>query len=155
MCGPFSTTSTAKHKYYVIFVDDFSCKCWIFFMQNKDQTFSKFCEFKAHVEKNTGRKVKALKSDNDGEYVFNKFNNFCALEGIRWELITPHNPQKMSWVKGRTKALWEMHRQCYMIRAYHCTCGLNHATQLYMCRVGALIGFSRLIHQNNIFQLIN
>ena len=49
--GPLSTTSTNKHKYYVIFVDDFSWKCWIFFMQNKDQTFSKFIEFKALVEK--------------------------------------------------------------------------------------------------------
>ena len=32
MCGPFSVASTTKHKYYVIFVDDFSRKCWIFFM---------------------------------------------------------------------------------------------------------------------------
>jgi hypothetical protein len=47
VCGPFSVASTTKHKYYVIFVDDFSHKCWIFFMQKKDQTFSKFCEFKA------------------------------------------------------------------------------------------------------------
>ena len=32
VCGPFSVASTAKHMYYVIFVDDFSHKCWIFFM---------------------------------------------------------------------------------------------------------------------------
>jgi len=32
LCGPFSVASTAKHRYYVIFVDDFSQKCWIFFM---------------------------------------------------------------------------------------------------------------------------
>jgi hypothetical protein len=54
VCGPFSVASTAKHRYYVIFVDDFSRKCWIFFMQKKDQTFSKFCEFKALVEKESG-----------------------------------------------------------------------------------------------------
>jgi hypothetical protein len=29
VCGPFSVASIAKHKYYVIFVDDFSHKCWI------------------------------------------------------------------------------------------------------------------------------
>ena len=51
VCGPFSVASTAKHRYYVIFVDDFSCKCWIFFMQKKSETYSKFCEFKALVEK--------------------------------------------------------------------------------------------------------
>jgi len=52
--------------YYVIFVDDFSCKCLILFIQKKDQTFAKFYEFKALVEKDTGRKVKYLRSDNGG-----------------------------------------------------------------------------------------
>ena len=67
VCGPLSTASTSKHMYYVIFVDDFSRKCWIYFMQKKDQRFSKFCEFKALVEKYTGKQVKALRSDNDVE----------------------------------------------------------------------------------------
>ena len=43
-------------------------------MQNKDQTFSNFLEFKALVEKDMGEQVKALKSDNGGEY-------FCSKEG--------------------------------------------------------------------------
>ena len=30
--GPFSVASTKKHRYYVIFVDEFSHRCWIFFM---------------------------------------------------------------------------------------------------------------------------
>jgi hypothetical protein len=66
MCGPFSVASTTKHKYYVIFFDEFSRKCWIFFMQKKDQTFSNFFEFKALVEKVLGKQVKYL-SDNGGE----------------------------------------------------------------------------------------
>jgi hypothetical protein len=32
VCGPFLVASTTKHRYYVIFVHDFSRKCWIFFM---------------------------------------------------------------------------------------------------------------------------
>lgn len=35
-----------------------------------------FCEFKELVEKDTGRKLKALRSDNGGEYVLNKFKNY-------------------------------------------------------------------------------
>jgi hypothetical protein len=76
VCGPFSVASTTKHRYYVIFVDDFSRKCWIFFMQKKDQTFSKFCEFKTLVEKESGKQVKALRSDNGGEYISNKFKYY-------------------------------------------------------------------------------
>ena len=55
----------------MLFVDDFSCKCWILFMHKKYQMFSKFCEFKALVEKDTGKKVKDPRSENGGEYVSN------------------------------------------------------------------------------------
>ena len=92
VCGPFSVASTAKHRYYVIFVHDFSRKCWIFFMQKKSETYSKFCEFKALVEKESGKKVKALRSDNGGEYISDEFKDFCKAEGIRRELIAAHNP---------------------------------------------------------------
>ena len=64
--GPFSVASTAKHNYYVIFFDEFSHKCSILFMKKKDQTFFEFYEFKALVEKESGRQVKALMSDNGG-----------------------------------------------------------------------------------------
>ena len=32
MCGPFSVASTEKHRYYVIFVDEYSRRCRILFM---------------------------------------------------------------------------------------------------------------------------
>ena len=67
MCGPFSIALKINHKYYVIFVDDVCQKCWIYFMQKKDQTFLEFLEVKALVEKDTGKQVKALRSDNVGE----------------------------------------------------------------------------------------
>lgn len=32
LCGPFSMASTTKQRYYVIFINDYSRKCWIYFM---------------------------------------------------------------------------------------------------------------------------
>jgi hypothetical protein len=78
VCGPFSTASTSKHKYYVIFVDEFSRKCWIFFMQKKDQTFSKFREFKELLEKESGKQVKALRP-----YEFSS-NSFFVVEAFEF-----------------------------------------------------------------------
>ena len=92
--GPFSIASTTKQRYYVIFIDDFSRRCWIYFMQKKDQTFSRFCEFKALAEKKSGKKIRALHSDNGGEYVSQQFKDFCTAEGIKWELTATHNPQQ-------------------------------------------------------------
>ena len=61
-------------------------------MQKKSETYSKFCEFKALVEKESGKQVKALRSDNGGEFISGKFKYFCNVEGIRRDLIAPHNP---------------------------------------------------------------
>ena len=52
-------------------------------MQKKDQTLTKFCEFKALVEKESGKNIKALRSDNHGEYVSQEFKDFCAAERIK------------------------------------------------------------------------
>ena len=63
-------------------------------MEKKDQTYSKFYEFKELVEKDTRKHVTPLRSDNGGEYISNEFKNFCNKEGIQRDLIATHNPQK-------------------------------------------------------------
>ena len=104
--------STAKRRYYVIFIYDYSRKCWIYFMQKKDQTFTKFCDFKALVKKESGKKVKALRSENDGEYVSQEFKDLCVAEGMKQELTTPNNPvqngvvqRKNITIVGATRAM--------------------------------------------------
>ena len=74
-------------------------------MQKKDQTFSKFCEFKALVEKDSGKKVKALRSDNGGEYISGEFKEFYSKEGIQRELIMPHDPQKNGVMERKNKTI--------------------------------------------------
>ena len=63
-------------------------------MKKKSETFSKLYELKELVEKESGKQVKALWSDNGGEYISNEFKVFCRKEGIRRELIVPNNPQQ-------------------------------------------------------------
>ena len=46
------------------------------------------------VEKESEKKVKTLWSNNGGEYILKKFKYFYRKEGIRRELIAPHNPQQ-------------------------------------------------------------
>ena len=69
MCGPFSVASIEKNNYYVIFVDDLYRNFWIYFMQKKDKTFSNFLEFKALVEKDMGKNLKALRSENGSGFM--------------------------------------------------------------------------------------
>jgi hypothetical protein len=82
--------------YYVMFIDDFSKKTWIFFMKTKDEVFSWFQEFKAQVENQIGRRIKVSRLDNGGEYTSNEFKDFCKEAGIKRELTVSYNP----WQNG-------------------------------------------------------
>ena len=57
------------------------------------------------MEKDTGKHVKALRSDNDGECMSNKFKNFCSKEGIQRELIAPHNPQQNGVIERKNRTI--------------------------------------------------
>ena len=58
VCGPMSSGSLSVYVYYVSFIDDFSRKTWIYFMNNKDEVFRNFKEFKALIKNHTEKKIK-------------------------------------------------------------------------------------------------
>ena len=74
-------------------------------MQKKSETFSKLYEFNALVEKESGKQVKALRSDNGGEYILGEFKDFCSKEGIQRELIAPHNPQQNGVAERKNRTI--------------------------------------------------
>jgi len=60
--GMLPVTSLEGYLYYVVFMDDFSRKTWIYFLKKKDEIFSWFCAFKALVENQTRKKIKILRN---------------------------------------------------------------------------------------------
>jgi hypothetical protein len=50
VCGPMPSTSLSGYVYYVSFIDDYSCKTWVYFLKSKDEVFGKFKDFKALIE---------------------------------------------------------------------------------------------------------
>jgi transposase InsO family protein len=90
VCGPMSVASPKKSMYYVSFIDDFSRKTWIYFLNTKDEVFSRFQEFKALDENQTWRKFKVVRSDNGGEYTSKEFEGFCKEAGIKREMTVSY-----------------------------------------------------------------
>jgi len=88
-----SNVSLRGYEYYIIFIDDFSRKTWIFFLKTKNEAFKCFKEFKALVEYQTGKTIKVLRSDNGGEYTFGAFVDFLCQEDVKREFIVPYPPQ--------------------------------------------------------------
>ncbi|CAH9135249.1 unnamed protein product [Cuscuta epithymum] len=93
VCGPIEEESLGGSRYFVTFIDDASRKVWTYCLKSKDQVFDRFKLFHAMVERETGKKLKCLRSDNGGEYTSREFSAYCAAYGIRHEKTVPRTPQ--------------------------------------------------------------
>ncbi|KAF2294343.1 hypothetical protein GH714_009493 [Hevea brasiliensis] len=69
LMGPTKTPSYSGYRYVMVLVDDFSRYTWVKFLKQKSEALSKFAEFRDAVEKEFGKKIKCLRSDNGGEYM--------------------------------------------------------------------------------------
>ncbi|CAA0840399.1 Unknown protein [Striga hermonthica] len=85
--------SLGGSRYFVTFIDDASRKLWVYFLRTKGEVFQYFKRFHAMVERQAGKPLKCLRSDNGGEYTSHEFKNYCAEHGIRHEKTVPGTPQ--------------------------------------------------------------
>ena len=74
------------------FIHDHKRKLWASPLKTKDQVLSVFKEFHMRVERETGRKLKAIRADNGGEYR-GQFEEYCQSKGIWLEYIVPKMPE--------------------------------------------------------------
>jgi uncharacterized membrane protein YgcG len=110
VCGPMQTESLGGNKYFLLFIDDFSRMCWVYFIQRKSETFVCFKKFKALVEKQTEKRLKRLRSDRGGEFQSKEFQTFCEEEGIHHELTTPYTPQQNGVAERKNRTVVELAR---------------------------------------------
>lgn len=94
LIGPMQNSSFGNARYVLTFVDDYSRKVFSYFLSGKDKVFETFIDFKAYVEKQTGSKIKKLRTDNGREYLSNAFEMFLKKNGIQHQLTTPYTPQQ-------------------------------------------------------------
>ena len=110
LCGPIKPSSFGKNNYFLLFIDDFSRKTWIYFVKEKSEVFGMFKRFKALVEKESGYYIKALRSDRGGEFTSNEFKKFCAENGIRRPMTVPFTPQQNGFVERKNRTIFNMAR---------------------------------------------
>ena len=99
ICGLINPSSNGGKRYLITFIDDYTRKTWVYFLQEKLEAFSAFKSFKAHVENEAERVIKTLRIDRGGEYCSKEFDVFCDEQGFRRELPTHHN--KMVYRRGK------------------------------------------------------
>jgi transposase InsO family protein len=84
-------------------------------LKTKIEVFDKFKTYKALVENQTSMKIKTLQSNNIGEFVSKKFDNFLHKCGIQQQTNALYTPQQNGVVEQTNKTIMECTRN--MIRA--------------------------------------
>ncbi|KAH9742745.1 hypothetical protein KPL70_003057 [Citrus sinensis] len=112
-------------KYMVIFIDDYSRRCWVYPIKKKSDVFPVFKEYKAWVELESGKMIKCLRTDNGGEYTDGEFLAFCKQkEQIRAMLRTGGLPNSF-WAEVAKTA-------CYIVnRSPSTAIGLKTANEMW------------------------
>jgi len=104
------TSSITGYKYFLLIVDDFSGKMWVYFLKYKSDVFSIFQKFKSLVKKESSYNIITLRTDNGGEFCSSAFSNFCDTHGIKRQLTTPYTPQQNNVVERCNRTVVEMAR---------------------------------------------
>ena len=76
------------------FIYDFSRYTWVYLLKNKSKVFEHFEDFKALVETQSKRKIKALHTNNGGEYVKTALQNLCLESSIQLQHTVPYTLQQ-------------------------------------------------------------
>ncbi|WVZ80785.1 hypothetical protein U9M48_028236 [Paspalum notatum var. saurae] len=98
--GPARVASVNGKWYVLVVVDDFSRFSWVFFMEFKDEVFG-FVRDLA---------IRAIRSDNGGEFRNSRFKNFCHDLGLEHQFSSPYSPPQNGVVEYKNRTLVEMAR---------------------------------------------
>lgn len=92
VAGPFQAPSFSKARYVLTFIDDYSRFTWVYFLIHKSEVFDRFQVFKTRVEKQSGKVVKILRTNNGREYVNKRLEDFCTFERIDLQHSVTYTP---------------------------------------------------------------
>ena len=134
VCGPFHVDSVGGSRYFVTFVDDYSRYVTVFMIKSKSEAFDKFVDFVImsenkfgvkvqdfELEGELGLKLKKFRSDGGGEYISNRFLEFCNWRGIEKQITVPYTPQQNGVAERMNRTLVEMARSML----HHANCSLD------------------------------
>lgn len=92
--GPTAVAGRGGERYFLSIIDDFSRKIWVYPMRGKSEVFAIFKKHIQRAELFIGKKVKAVRSDNGGEFSNENFRCFFEEKGINHEFTNAYTPEQ-------------------------------------------------------------
>jgi len=110
LCGQITPPTPGGKSYFMLIVDDHTRYMWVELLGVKSEALACFKKFRAATELESGRRLKALRTDRGGEFNSGAFVVFCSENGIKHNTTTPYTPQQNGVVERRNQTVVEMAR---------------------------------------------
>ena len=110
ICGPIEVPTYSGNRYFITFVDENSRMLWLYLIKAKSDALEIFQKFKVLAEKQSGMKLKILRTDGGGEYTSKYFESYCTSQSIIHEVTDLYTPQHNGLAKRRNMSLLDMAR---------------------------------------------
>jgi len=110
LCGHIMPPTPGGKSYFLLMVDDFSRFMWLELLATKDEAFMAFKKVQAAAEMESGRHLKAFRTDRGGEFNSGVFTVYCVDHGIKRNTTAPYTPQQNGVVERRNQSVVEMAR---------------------------------------------
>lgn len=110
--GEVKPATAGGRKYVSLFIDHYSSYADIKLLYNKESesVLEHFKEFHKQFERQSGEKLKILRTDNGKEYVSNTFQEYLRNEGIIHERTSPYTPAQNGKAERKNRTLFEAAR---------------------------------------------
>lgn len=95
---------------FISFIDDFSRRTWVYFLQEKSEALTAFKSFKLFVENKSENSIKTLRTDHGGEYNSQVFAKFCESHGIKRQLTAAYTSQQNGVCERKNHTIMNMVR---------------------------------------------
>lgn len=108
--GPYRTLSSCGAAYFLTVVDDCNRVVWTYLMLEKSEVAALLKQFFAHTERQFGKKVKTIRTDNGTEFMV--LSSFFREQGIEHQTSCVYTPQQNGRVERKHRHILNIARAC-------------------------------------------
>ncbi|CAI6011163.1 unnamed protein product [Closterium sp. NIES-65] len=106
--GPTRALSLSGSRYFLTIVDDHTRAVWVYPLKTKGEVAAAVLkEWMPRAQRESGHKVKVIRTDNGGEFIGADFEKELKRKGIQHQLTVPYNPQQNGVAERFNRTLQE------------------------------------------------
>ena len=108
VCGPMQVATPSGDHYFATFIDEASGRLAVALLRTKGEVFDNFIIYRRHAEKDTGKKIRNLRSDGGGEYINERFTTYLREAGMVKQTTPPYTPAHNAIAERANRTIVEM-----------------------------------------------